>query len=288
MPIGTTTTMPTDNGPSKDTSLQPMNTETESNNEVNRIAIRAPPFWPEKPALWFCQLESQFHISNVTQDITKFWHVVSQLESRYAALIEDIITDPPANAKYDTLKTELIRRLSSSQQSKIKQLLEHEEVGDRTPSQFLRHLRSLAGTTVSEEFLRTLWLSRLPQDYQAILVAQSDLSLEKVSDIADKIHETRTPMQVASTSRSRQTPNEASPVNEQLVEQIKLLTTQIDKLTRRADFRSSTNRSRSREPSGTRSSQSDSPNCWYHEKYGENAQKCRPPCAFSGNERSRH
>jgi hypothetical protein len=44
---------------------------------INRVVIRVPPFWPEKPALWFAQLEGQFALWNITQDSTKFYYVIS-------------------------------------------------------------------------------------------------------------------------------------------------------------------------------------------------------------------
>jgi hypothetical protein len=37
---------------------------------INCIGIRAPPFWPEKPAVWFVQLEGQFVLAHITQDTT--------------------------------------------------------------------------------------------------------------------------------------------------------------------------------------------------------------------------
>jgi hypothetical protein len=40
---------------------------------INRVGIRVPPFWPEKPAVWFAQLEGQFALPNITQDATKFY-----------------------------------------------------------------------------------------------------------------------------------------------------------------------------------------------------------------------
>jgi hypothetical protein len=35
---------------------------------INRVGICVPPFWPEKPAVWFAQLEGQFALSNITQE----------------------------------------------------------------------------------------------------------------------------------------------------------------------------------------------------------------------------
>jgi len=44
---------------------------------INRVGICVPPFWPKKPAVWFVQLEGQFVLSNITQDATKFYYVIS-------------------------------------------------------------------------------------------------------------------------------------------------------------------------------------------------------------------
>jgi len=61
---------------------------------INRVGIRVPPFWPEKPAVRFAQLEGQFALSNITQDAKKFYYVISQLDNKYAAEVEDVITNP--------------------------------------------------------------------------------------------------------------------------------------------------------------------------------------------------
>jgi hypothetical protein len=50
-------------------------------------------------------------------------------------------------------------------------------MGDRKPSQFLRHLRGLA-PDVPEDFLYTFWSSRQPPNIQTILVGQQECSLE--------------------------------------------------------------------------------------------------------------
>ncbi|KAJ8982168.1 hypothetical protein NQ317_013953 [Molorchus minor] len=63
-------------------------------------------------------------------------------------------------------------------------------MGDRRPSQFLRHLRGLVGTAVTDTILRSLWMSRLPNHAQAILAMDDDVGLDKVALKADKIVET--------------------------------------------------------------------------------------------------
>ncbi|XP_075990346.1 uncharacterized protein LOC142985997 [Anticarsia gemmatalis] len=123
-----------------------------SGDEVLRVSVRVPPFWPEEPALWYAQVESQFALSRITTDETKFCYLVAQLDHQYAVGVKDVITNPPATDKYLKLKTELIKRLSALQERRVKQLLTHEELGDRKPSQFLRHLSVLAGPSVPADF----------------------------------------------------------------------------------------------------------------------------------------
>ena len=35
--------------------------------ELCRVAVRLPPFWPDRPAIWFAQAESQFELSAITR-----------------------------------------------------------------------------------------------------------------------------------------------------------------------------------------------------------------------------
>jgi hypothetical protein len=112
--------------------------------ETSRVAVRLPPFWAERPTVWFAQAEAQFSLAGISNDRTKFYHILSQLEHRYAAEVEDIKTSPPHQDPYTALKTELLNRLSPTSDQRARQIITHEEMGDRKPSQFLWHLRSLA------------------------------------------------------------------------------------------------------------------------------------------------
>ena len=116
--------------------------------------------------MWFLQVEGQFATAGIAADSTKYNYVIGNLEPRYAQEVRNIISNPPISGKYQKLKTELIHRLSTTQEEKLRQLLEHEEIGDRKPSQFLRHLKSLAGNTIQDDVLKPLWLSRFPSQIQ--------------------------------------------------------------------------------------------------------------------------
>ncbi|CAH0387556.1 unnamed protein product [Bemisia tabaci] len=70
-------------------------------------------------------------------------------------------------------------------------VLGEEEIGDSTPSQFLRRLQSLAGNTiVQDSMMKTVWLQRLPTSAQVILRTQpEDTSLDQLAKMADRIVE---------------------------------------------------------------------------------------------------
>lgn len=233
--------------------------------KVCRVAVKLPTFWADKPAIWFAQVEAQFQIANIVLDATKYNYVVGHLDQKLAGEVEDLITNPPSEGKYEKLKEVLIQRLSISQEKRVRQLLSDEELGDRKPSQFLRHLRSLAGTALSDDnIIRQLWLRRLPQQAQAILAAQADLNLDKVSELADKIVELAPEPAVCSAS--------STFTLAILAKQLEEVSSQVAALSRQQR-----QPSRDRSVSSGRASNS-AKRCWYHRKWGAKATRCISPC----------
>jgi len=240
---------------------------------VNRVALKIPPFWADEPELWFAQLEGQFALGGITQDATKYAYVLANIETRHAKEVKDLITSPPADNKYEALKKAFIQRLSASQEQQIRQLLEHEEMGDRRPSQFLRHLQSLAHATIPEQLLRTLWMGRLPSQLQAILASRTTDNLDEVAEQADKIHEvTCRAVAVASVQPTPSTPTLEQQVT-QLAKQVASLNSRLSK---KLDKFKKRERSRSR----SKRKPEDEGICYYHRRFQEKAQKCTQPCTF--------
>jgi hypothetical protein len=253
-------------------------TEETVSSAVYRVAVRLLPFWPDRPAVWFAQAEAQFDLAAITRQRTKCNYVMSQLNQQQAAEVEDIITSPPEQDPYDHLKAELVRQLCTSREQHVRQLPSHEETGDQKPSQFLRHLKGLA-PDVPDDFLCTIWASRLPPHVQAIPVGQTEGSLESASHLADRFCEVTPLPTTASISPS--TPDSTVA----LLEHIEELSRQVASL--RASQTHSRPQSRHRHRSQSRHRHHNTPNnswaprytCWYHCNFRNAARKCTTPCS---------
>ena len=244
---------------------------------LNRVAIRVPPFWKPDPALWFFKIEAQFRYSAITADQTKYDAVVASIDAEILSQVFDVVRSPPAEGKYEMLKKRLIDAFADTENQQIRKLLTEQELGDLRPSQLLTKMRTLAGTKVNDDFLKTLWLQRLPVNSQTILSASGD-KLDNLSAMADRIWETN-PISINKISTSFETSE-----LEKLRQQISLLTTQVSELSKRNSR--PTFRSRSKSKSRNSSPYAVQGVCFYHKRFGAKAQKCSSPCDFKNATRS--
>ncbi|KAK2578346.1 hypothetical protein KPH14_002620 [Odynerus spinipes] len=240
---------------------------------VARVAAKIPPFWIVDPELWFPRVKLEFKSAGITTDETKFSHVVSNLEGNIAAEVADIIKNPPDTGKYEKLKKELVSRLTTSSTNRIRKVLEQQEMGDRTPSQFLQYLQNTAGETVPDEFLRSLWQNRLPANIQAILATLTTPTLQEAAALADKVHEV-TPQRTVDAIQ-KETPRKD---DNSLAMHVAELTRRIDELTWTERRSRSPNRSRNNARRRRSRSRIIEGVCWRHRKFGKKAYKCDPLC----------
>lgn len=257
----------------------------DTSSEKRRVKLKVPKFSVEDPELWFALLESQFESLDITEDSVKFSSVASNLDIQHAKTVKDVILHPPEKQRYDKLKSELLRRLSASHEVKVKQLLTQERLGDRKPSQFLRHLQDLAGSSAAEDIVKQIWSNQLPIGVQTVLASQPYHSLEQLADLADRIHELTSPPAVASTSAPASSSNSTSCEIAELRKMVERLAMKIDEQSRESKRRNDRSRpqqrrSTSRTRSRSRSSYEKYPICWYHARFGPKAHQCIPPCDF--------
>ncbi|XP_046621089.1 uncharacterized protein LOC124305557 [Neodiprion virginianus] len=264
------------------------NALTQTTVEIHKVALKLPPFNPLDLQLWFCMADLAFNASAIVLESTKFGHILALLDPKHAQEVRDIILQPPTENPYTTLKNELIKRMGSSQEVKTRQLLEHQEIGDRKPSQYLRHLRDLAGTEFPSNVIRQLWLQGLPTQVQAVLATQKNAELNDVADLADSVMEAIRGTSLGRNIAAVQQPNESldTLLSIKIAQLTLTLREEINAV--KGAFNSSRSRSRSRSKSKKRQSddsddEDDEKLCWYHRKYGKKAKKCTSPCDFQGN-----
>ena len=77
--------------------------------DIAAVGIKLPDFWPGDSELWFAQAEAQFSIRRITDERTKYSHVVATLGKEYATDVRDLLLQPPTTQPYSTLKEALIR-----------------------------------------------------------------------------------------------------------------------------------------------------------------------------------
>lgn len=258
--------------------------------------IKVPTFSPDEPDLWFALLEGQFEANGVNDDYIKFTLVANNLDMHYAKEIKDIIVNPPPRFRYEKIKAELMKRLSASNEKKVQQLVMHEVLGDRKPSQFLRHLQDLAGPECPEHIIKTIWSNRLPRDLQRVLASQSTQSLQQLAELADRIEELTSSGSIATTSAVL--PQRLDTRRDEIAElknMIIQLSLKLEEHTRSSCASCSTNRpershdrhrSPSRERRRSRSRTGQYAICWYHSKFGDDAKKCIKPCKYPKAENS--
>ena len=83
--------------------------------------------------------------------------------------------------------------MAASQQLRLQQLLQGEQLGDRKPSQLLRRMVQLLGDQASEHtsvFLKELFLQRLPPNVTMILASTpGNNTVQDLATLANKIME---------------------------------------------------------------------------------------------------
>ena len=258
---------------------------------IAAVNVKLPPFWPADPQVWFAQVEAQFTTRGISQQRTKFDYVVASLAPEYATEVRDLILQPPAATPYDTLKQQLIQRTAASEQRRLQQLFNAEELGDRKPTQLLRRMQQLLGDkagAVDSSFIRELFLQRLPANVRMVLASTPNTAnLEELAQLADRV------VEVAAPSISAVSTPQLTEELERLraeVTSLKGIVQSLPQYTTHTRGRSrghSHSQSRGRTPSPHPSTEQPLL-CWYHTRFGDQAKKCTKPCSFSGNDQASH
>ena len=236
---------------------------------INSVSIKLPPFYTDQPELWFAHAEAQFALRRpaVTDQLTRFYHVVSQLPMSVSTEMKAQITTPDAASAYDDLKSRLIKRFKPTKWQQAEFLVNHPAIGDSRPSQlYCQMLAQLPDGDVPGTLFQFLFLSRLPADIRGHLLSRDFPSPLEMAEHADRLYDTRAPAAVAA-----------------IASDLVFEEQRAAKVTTRPDLSPSRPR---RAPTPARPTPSARGPCFYHARFGVDALKCENPCSFQGNSRA--
>lgn len=160
--------------------------------DVAALQLRLPTFWRKNPLVWFAQVEAIFDLHHITSETSRFRHLLCNLSPEVAQEVADVIAAPSSDVPYQQLKQRILERTTASESARLQHLLTSEDLGDRRPSQLLNSMRQLLGTSNVDSngaLLRELFLQRLPQSTRLVLAATEDLTLDRLAQLADRVHD---------------------------------------------------------------------------------------------------
>lgn len=233
-------------------------TNISDSSQVNAASVKLPDFWTKSPEVWFARIESQFNTKGISQDQTKYDYVVSALDSNTAEEVQHILTNPPTNNKYESLKKELNKTFGKSQYEKDSELLHINGLGDRRPSALMRRIRALNDDPKSLK--RAIFLANLPSEIRSILVAQNIQDADELAEAADRVWESR----ISTVNATSTTRSSFPQITGQDTESIEVVSA------RKKQHRKSN-------PQNAKTTSI----CYYHTRFGLDARKCHGNCKFA-------
>lgn len=231
------------------------------NANIYAATVKLPDFWQHSPRPWFQHIEAQFHLRGITQDVTKYFHVVAALDASTTARAMSLLEAPPAAGKYDALKTFLLGLFELSELEKADHLLSLNGLGDGKPSELMEKMLAVLRSADPSFLFTHLFLRQLPAPVRTAL-ASSPLASAKdyrgLAAEADRVFLANRQQFVHALLPDQNTP---PPPAEDYSDTAAAVTARHHP---------------------------DDGLCYYHARFGARAKQCRKPCSFKpqGNARA--
>ena len=217
------------------------------------VAIKLPPLTTTTPGTWFRRAEAKFRLSGITKSTTKADHTLNAMSEDTFDHIQAWLADQPDEIDYEDLKTYIMGRFSipASERAQKALQLAKEPLGDTRAQERWDEIQALVNKPTKVSLEKEIFLQALPSAVRQALPKAHEMATEALIKEADQLLEahratTRNPSVYSATDT-----------------EIQAVTTQHKKKQKEnnnADESSSTKL------------------CYFHQKFGDNAYRCRPGC----------
>ncbi|CAH8651880.1 unnamed protein product [Schistosoma margrebowiei] len=235
------------------------------------------PFWPDNIEAWFYYAEADFSEHGVIDTRAQFLAVVKALPREFNRYVTPSMFTSDVSEPYEILKRSILKRGDLTDRQRLDQLFNNIDLQHGSATDMLQRMREVIGLrTFDEGLFKQLFLSKLPQQVQAVLVSFQNNALDELAASADRILE----ITKSSTSEVFSVKEKPHATQNDITELCHTLTRYLNLRNDRSRSRSP-RRSISRKRSVSRPRETDNPDwCWYHNQYGKSSRNCRKPCNF--------
>lgn len=157
--------------------------------------LSVPPMHSTNIEAWFTTMDFWFAASGITTDKQKTATVLAALDPNVIGQLSDVIASQPLSEKFDFIREKIIAHFADSEQRRLNRLLSELPLGDKKPSELFYEMKRVAGNSISETALKSLWNKRLPDIAQPVVAAFSGTAA-KFTKIADSIVDAIAPNQI--------------------------------------------------------------------------------------------
>jgi hypothetical protein len=252
--------------------------------------VKLPQFWTSRPAAWFTLAESRFRLRQVEDEQLLFDHLLSALGDDTISDVLDAIEEAAAgDTPYTSLKARLLETHVLSDFEKLEMLFACEPLGGRKPSQLLAAMLPFCPAGQEKQVIfHFMFLQRLPVSLRSALGDVQPGDPRALAARADRLLALN-PTQRASI---------AAAVESEEVSQIAAVSSSGRNRNNRGrgggraanrgggrggGVNSGGGTSTAKTPTPSTLARESSGLCFFHWRFGEQANRCDQPCSWQGN-----
>uniref|UniRef100_A0AA85JJ99 DUF7041 domain-containing protein n=1 Tax=Trichobilharzia regenti TaxID=157069 RepID=A0AA85JJ99_TRIRE len=152
--------------------------------------IQLVPYWPDNAETWFLLAEADFCEHGITDQRSQLLAVIHALPREFSKYVTSQMLSPEVSNSYELLKASLLRRNALTDRQRLDELFRNIELEDQSAVSMLTRMKQVVGQCQFDEGLfRELFLTKLPQSVQTVLVTLEGTVIEDLAITADKILE---------------------------------------------------------------------------------------------------
>ncbi|VDP85438.1 unnamed protein product [Schistosoma mattheei] len=148
------------------------------------------PFWPENIEAWFCYAAADFYEHGVNDARAQFLAVAKALPREFNRYVTPSMFTSDVPEPYETPKQSIPKCGDLTDRQRLDQLLNNIDLQHGSATDMFQRMREVIGQRTSDDGLfRQLFLSKLPQQVQAVLVSFQNNAIDELAASADRILE---------------------------------------------------------------------------------------------------